>query len=326
MDRYGAMKYLAYPALALLAACAAAPAAAVQSRQNAVRAEIERELGDQLGAAALRELRRAPAAILLRRTVSLPRMIRQPDGTFQPERGGAVGAVRTRTGWVRIIPGERRPFDRLASREIDRLLAQRAFWAEPAFPPVRCTDPGGPNMIIRLGRRERVAVQPCGSEGLTGRLAEIVMNGRVRGWEGAPPEARPQGLRIERLPAEVYRSYRFSSGLYDARNLVIRDAREWLGQWRRITAGRSASPPPVDFEREMLLLSSMGTQRSGGYSVEIERVIDTGEDLEAHVVHRSPGPRCGTTQAITRPLDVVRVPATPRNVRWVVRQEVSDCR
>ena len=314
--------------LALAAACAAvsAPEADAQPRAAAIRADIESELRDQLGAAAMAELRRAPAAVLLRRTVSLPRMIQQPDGRWLPERAGAVAAVRGPRGWIRIAPGERRAFDPSASREIDRLLAQRAFWTEPAFRPVRCTDPGGPNMIVRLGRRERVAVQPCGSEGLAGRLAEIVMAGRVRGWGDAPPGSRPQGIAMERLPEEVLRGYRFNSGLYDARNLVIRSEREWLGQWRRITSGRSASPPPMDFGRRMVLLASMGTQRSGGHVVEIERVIDTGEDLEAHVVHRFPGRSCGTTQGLTQPIDIVSVAASPRNVRWVVRREESDCR
>lgn len=313
-------------ALAACTAVSTAEAGSAQPRTAAVRAEIESELRDQLGAGVAAEIRRAPAAILLRRTVSLPRMIQQPDGSWQAERAGAVAAIRTARGWIRIAPGERRPFDPVASREIDRLLARRAFWAEPGFPPLRCTDAGGPAMAVRLGRRERVAVQPCGSEGLSGRLAEIVMAGRVRSWEGAPPQARPQGRRIERLPDEAMRGYRFNSGLYDARNLVIRSDREWLGQWRRITSGRSAAPPPVDFSRDMLLLASMGTQRSGGHSVEIERVIDTGADLEAHVVHRFPGRRCGTTQGLTQPIDVVRVAASPRNVRWVVTRRETDCR
>ena len=97
--------------------------------------------------------------------------------------------------------------------------------------------------------------------------------------------------------------------------------------WRRITASHGEPPPrpEVDFSREMLLLAAMGAQPSGGYRIRIERVLDDGAELEAHVVHTSPGPRCGAIAAITHPVDVIRIAATPRPVRWLVRQEVIDC-
>jgi hypothetical protein len=76
----------------------------------------------------------------------------------------------------------------------------------------------------------------------------------------------------------------------------------------------------------MVLLAAMGPRPTGGYRVIIDRVLPRSEALEAFVRHISPGQRCGTTQAVTSPVDIVRVPATTKPVRWVVEQEVLDCR
>ncbi|HEV2866010.1 MAG TPA: hypothetical protein VGX37_05805, partial [Allosphingosinicella sp.] len=49
------------------------------------RAIVERDVRTVLGPAALEEARRASASVLVRRGISLPRMIQQPNGSWEPE-------------------------------------------------------------------------------------------------------------------------------------------------------------------------------------------------------------------------------------------------
>ena len=82
----------------------------------------------------------------------------------------------------------------------------------------------------------------------------------------------------------------------------------------------------IDFTRDMLLMAAMGPQRSGGYSVAIERVLDQPETLFVLVRMISPGPGCGAIAALTSPVDIVRLPASPKPIRWVLERTANDCR
>ena len=72
-------------------------------------------------------------------------------------------------------------------------------------------------------------------------------------------------------------------------------------------------------------MAAMGTQPTGGYAIAIDRVIETPNTIDVQVVRTSPGPRCGTTAALTSPVDIVRVARSDKEVRWYPRDVVSDC-
>ena len=291
------------------------------------RSLLEQDALARLGTDVLAEIRSAPASVLMRRMNSLPRMIRQPDGSWAPEPASVVAAVREPAGWVRITADGRAPFEATASAHLDRLLAGPALWAEPIIASAGCTDPSGTNVLIRKAGRERLSNFPCGWVGRAGEVAEIVLAGAIMDWTKVPRELRPEGIPLARFPDDVANRYRFSSGIHEPRRIEIRSAGEWDAQWRRLTArqGNAGPAPFVDFSREMILMAAMGPRPTGGYRVEIERVLPRGGALEAFVRETSPGPRCGTTQAVTSPVDIVRIPVDSRPVRWVIEQDLSDC-
>lgn len=153
--------------------------------------------------------------------------------------------------------------------------------------------------------------------------------------EGAmdpPPAAPPADARgggpvpLRRFDDATSSRFRSQGGLADAGQQVVRDAAAWSALWARITRGQDpSSVPAVDFGREMVLVAAMGRRATGGYTVTIEAVDEAGGEWVARVAEQSPGPRCGTTQAVTSPVDVVVVPHTDRPIRWVVRPVVHDC-
>lgn len=331
------MRSLLAIAALLIAGCATAPPTPPsplerpeqEPRWSAAEtlALVERDVAAGLGEAALDEARRAPTSVLVRHPIAFPRITRLPDGSWQREPPQVATAVKTAQGWIARRDDGRFSLDPYAARELDRLLARRELWDEPELAEHGCTDPAGISSVVRHRGRIRVATQPCGASGLTGRIGAIVLAGRITDWSQVPPDGRPDGIPMRRFHDSVAQYFNFATGIYEPRNLAIRTPAEWEGMWRRITASHGDPPPPpeVPFDRDMLLLAAMGPQPSGGFRIRIERVLDGGAELEAHVVHVSPGARCGAIAAITHPIDIVIIAASPKPVRWLVRHEIADC-
>ena len=121
--------------------------------------------------------------------------------------------------------------------------------------------------------------------------------------------------------------YRYNSGIPDSSFTTIRDAVRWQEMWRRLTAGHgpARSAPPIDFEQEMALVATLGTRRSGGYTITIDSAIDRGTFVEAHVSRRAPGRDCGVTGALTAPADVAIVRRRDVEVRMFAHDSITDC-
>jgi hypothetical protein len=143
----------------------------------------------------------------------------------------------------------------------------------------------------------------------------------------AVPAADARGpIPIRRFDERASAQLRSQGGLTEAGQQVVRDAAAWSALWARITRTGAPHPvPAVDFGREMVLVAAMGRRATGGYMVTIEGVDEAGGEWVVRVAEQRPGPRCGTTQAVTAPVDAVAVPRSGRPVRWAVRQVVHDC-
>jgi hypothetical protein len=117
------------------------------------------------------------------------------------------------------------------------------------------------------------------------------------------------------------------TGLNQPLRLVIRDLEQWQSIWSEAMRGRGTptAPPAVDFNRYMVILAAMGTQRTGGHEISIEEVHREGKHIVVTVRQVSPGPGCMTTQVLTSPVDIVQVPKSDEAVTFVERQEIQNC-
>lgn len=100
---------------------------------------------------------------------------------------------------------------------------------------------------------------------------------------------------------------------------AIRNEEEWETLWNRVYKGRSPIPerPDVDFAKEMVIAVFMGEKPTGGYSIEIERIVEREETWEVHVQETAPGPNDGVIEALTQPYHMVRTPRTEKEVTFV---------
>ena len=131
----------------------------------------------------------------------------------------------------------------------------------------------------------------------------------------------------ERRPEVALWPYRMTSGISDQQRIVVRDSATWANLWPRIVGSHSPRPPVpvVDFATEMLLVVSMGTRSSGGYIIAIDSVSMASDTLRALVREQSPGPRCGTTAALSAPVALARIDRSEQPVVFRTREVVRDC-
>ena len=138
-------------------------------------------------------------------------------------------------------------------------------------------------------------------------------------FEATPPAERPPEVAVV--------GYRHTTG-YDTREqFVVRDSATWAATWTQLLGSHNPKPPlpAVDFSREMLVVASMGTRSSGGYTVGIDSVFMARDTVFFRVRETSPGSRCGTTAALTSPAGLARVERTDRPVGFITSNIVSEC-
>jgi len=107
----------------------------------------------------------------------------------------------------------------------------------------------------------------------------------------------------------------------------VADASTWSALWVRIYLGLQPQPPlpAVDFASDRLLVAAMGWRPTGGYSINIDSVVRSQGGTVVYVTMTAPGPSCGTTQTVTSPVHVVRLPWPPEPITFQNRNIVTVC-
>src|SRR5262245_26001951 len=87
-------------------------------------------------------------------------------------------------------------------------------------------------------------------------------------------------VAIQRLSASNG-SFESFNGLDTAESRVIRSTAEWASVWARIYQNRSPQPalPNIDFLNEQVVVVSLGTRPSSGYSIRIAGVSRRGNGV-----------------------------------------------
>lgn len=151
-------------------------------------------------------------------------------------------------------------------------------------------------------------------------LLAAALSGPCDGERAAGP---PRALPFTRLVAAPFDA----GGFPGAKRLVVRDAAAWAEVWAEAHAGRTPAPPrpAVDFPREAVIVAAMGERPHGGHAIAVAEVRAEDGGATVRVESVSPGAGCMTTQALQRPLDLVRVALPAGEVRFVEVARVEEC-
>jgi hypothetical protein len=102
--------------------------------------------------------------------------------------------------------------------------------------------------------------------------------------------------------------------------LVFRSLSDWTNQDLPQDSLRS-----VDFAQQNIVAVSMGQRPTGGYTIAVTAIHEDGEKIVVDVTQKAPGAGCGTTQALTKPLQFVEMPPSALPVEFVVKDETTTC-
>lgn len=90
------------------------------------------------------------------------------------------------------------------------------------------------------------------------------------------------------------------------KNYAIYSKEEYEKIWK--LTGNTNTMPVVDFKKGYVIAVFAGERPTGGYAISVEKVSDTGNERHVTVLVEKPGEGCVTTQAITSPYQIIRVP------------------
>lgn len=146
--------------------------------------------------------------------------------------------------------------------------------------------------------------------------------GDQQSWSTAPEASgSAQPLPVDTVLTEYYSSI-------GTTRLLIDDSREWESFWRTVYESRTPLPdrPRIDFDREVVVAAGLGGRATGGHAIGIEAVARHGDTLFATIRESSPGDDCVLTQAVTHPVQAVRVPVSDVDVLVTVERDTTrDC-
>ncbi len=144
----------------------------------------------------------------------------------------------------------------------------------------------------------------------------------------SPPFGAPAfGTRVA-VDSPVPVAHEYYSGLGDPARLVIADSATWAAIWAQVYAALQPRPslPAVDFRTEQVLLAALGQRNTGAYDIRIDSVVRFTLGSVAYVTTTAPGRNCVTTQALTQPVELVRLAPPPvAPVAFAQRAVVRDC-
>ena len=115
------------------------------------------------------------------------------------------------------------------------------------------------------------------------------------------------------------------SNVKKAGNLIIRDAKAWKEQWAKINSNRMPQPPlpKVDFDKQMLIVLFMGEKTTGGHSISVASIRDTGKQIEVAVKRKSPPPGGMSIMVMTQPYCIVAIAKTDKPITF---KEAKDAK
>jgi len=142
---------------------------------------------------------------------------------------------------------------------------------------------------------------------------------------GQPGLARDP-LVVTRLSSRDL-SFSTFSGFTDSVRLVVRDSATWQDTWRTINQPFIPAPPvpPIDFMRDMVVVAALGARPSEGYEIVVENVREDSSGIEVALRVTEPARGCPVAAVMTQPVDLARISASARRVRFRQRTVAVPC-
>ncbi len=134
------------------------------------------------------------------------------------------------------------------------------------------------------------------------------------------------GSEKEKIAFEIVHDGTYSA-IQEKRELVINTNDEYQKLMQDVYKNMDQMPriPVVDFTKNTLIAVFVGTRSTAGYLVSIDSISESSKNLNVEVLETTPGKNCMTSDVITAPYTIVKVPKTDKKAVFKYSQKVKDC-
>ena len=83
--------------------------------------------------------------------------------------------------------------------------------------------------------------------------------------------------------------------------------------------------PTIDFNTHQLVFIFQGVKSTGGYTLHVKKMDETATQIRLWVMMEEPGESCMTSQSITAPFELIRLPKSDKKVVVLPQKKVVEC-
>jgi hypothetical protein len=109
------------------------------------------------------------------------------------------------------------------------------------------------------------------------------------------------------------------SGFQEPQEKFISALDEWIQLWARRQANLATKKPhpTIDFDRDVVLVATLGAKSTGGYAIEITRIVKTKDDIQVFVKRTVPPEGAKVITVQTSPFVLARMKKPDRPVTFI---------
>jgi hypothetical protein len=110
-----------------------------------------------------------------------------------------------------------------------------------------------------------------------------------------------------------------TSGFTSPLEMFLTSQKDWVDLWakREVGTGPKKNAPTIDFDKDIVIVAALGMKNTGGYTIEITRIVRTPDDLTVYVKRTEPAAGSTPSGKPTSPfvLAKIRKPDKPVTFR-----------
>lgn len=117
------------------------------------------------------------------------------------------------------------------------------------------------------------------------------------------------------------------SSIEEKTQQIIQTQEEWQKWWNKHSKtqsqpenAESQKPPKVDFDKETVLIVTMGMRSTGGHAIHFSDIRHEGKSLKVVVTTTSPARDAMVTMALTYPFAAIAIPKHSDSIEFVLQQ------
>jgi hypothetical protein len=165
------------------------------------------------------------------------------------------------------------------------------------------------------------------------KTIDVILQNSWAPQDSSPPEPPLENPLITSRGKGVKRLMKFKtiwqatySGIRERGDVLITNAKDWDGLWQKVHSTISHRPalPRIDFEKSMVIASFYGEMNTGGYGIEIVRLVESRDTLDVWVRRYEGGGI--VTQALTQPLHLIETERVHKKITFVTPRHEPPCR